>query len=284
MNKIKVKLNRNILIIFIILIVCGCGKSSSELVRENDSLKQYCQKIEEDVNFYFVTMGEVHINLDKIKSIEDEIIVNSLKDGGFLREDVKALLAEIEKLIKESKEKIEALNVRLLTNNTIKIAELNAAAQTLTQEIEYKNEHIADITSELAKRTELISQQSLAIQGLKRDKEERDNIISKNEEQINSVYYIFADAKTLKDKAITAKSGLFNTKKVLQGDFDEKTFTKVDLRKTKTLQIKSKTAKILTAHPTGSYSLVKNENSYTLNISNPNDFWSVSHYLVVQTK
>ena len=47
----------------------------------------------------------------------------------------------------------------------------------------------------------------------------------------------------------------------------------------------SKSAKLLTTHPSSSYALVRDANKqYTLRITNPQIFWSTSKYLVVLVK
>ena len=69
------------------------------------------------------------------------------------------------------------------------------------------------------------------------------------------------------------------------GNFNKDYFTKIDIRVDKVIKLYSKSAKVLTSHPAGSYSLDKDANGlYTLRISNPTAFWSVSKYLVVVVK
>jgi hypothetical protein len=62
-------------------------------------------------------------------------------------------------------------------------------------------------------------------------------------------------------------------------------FTECDIRTTKEIRLYSKSATLLSNHPTSSYSLVKDEKGeLTLNINNPTQFWSASKYLVIQVK
>ena len=72
---------------------------------------------------------------------------------------------------------------------------------------------------------------------------------------------------------------------VLRADFNKSYFTKIDTRVDKEIKLYSKSAKLLTTHPAGSYNLVKDkQDQYELHITNPTQFWSVSKYLVVQVK
>jgi hypothetical protein len=68
-------------------------------------------------------------------------------------------------------------------------------------------------------------------------------------------------------------------------DFNKDYFTQIDIRTDKEIKLYSKSAKLLTAHPEGSYGLVKDDKEQlTLVITNPNKFWSISRYLVIEVK
>ena len=69
------------------------------------------------------------------------------------------------------------------------------------------------------------------------------------------------------------------------GDFNKDYFTKIDIRYDKDLKFYSKSAQLLSTHPAGSYQLAKDkQGQYELHITDPQKFWSVSKYLVVQVK
>ena len=72
---------------------------------------------------------------------------------------------------------------------------------------------------------------------------------------------------------------------MLQGNFNKSYFTKIDIRVEKEIKLYSKSAKILTMHPSSSYSLTTDaKDQYVLRITNPDIFWSTSNYLVIQVK
>ena len=73
--------------------------------------------------------------------------------------------------------------------------------------------------------------------------------------------------------------------KVLQQNFNKNYFTKIDIRVTREIKLYSKSARLLTSHPMGSYELTRDNNKmYTLVITNPQLFWSTSKYLVAVVK
>ena len=68
-------------------------------------------------------------------------------------------------------------------------------------------------------------------------------------------------------------------------DFNKDYFIKIDIRYDKKIKLYSKNAKLLTTHPSGTYVLEKDKlGQYELQITDPNKFWSVSRYLVIQVK
>jgi ABC-type Zn uptake system ZnuABC Zn-binding protein ZnuA len=72
---------------------------------------------------------------------------------------------------------------------------------------------------------------------------------------------------------------------VLQSNFNKEYFTKIDIRVDKEIKLYSRDAEIMTAHPASSYTLQRDANKqYVLRITNPDQFWSTSKYLVVLVK
>ena len=72
---------------------------------------------------------------------------------------------------------------------------------------------------------------------------------------------------------------------MLRADFNRDYFTKIDIRVDKEIRLYSRYAKLLTAHPEGSYTLTQDANKqYILRITNPQQFWSASKYLVVMVR
>ena len=92
----------------------------------------------------------------------------------------------------------------------------------------------------------------------------------------------FGSRSELKEQHIITSDGLFSSQKVLQRDFNKNYFVKIDARNTKSIPLYSTHAKILTNHPKSSYTLEKENGNFVLHIIDPNEFWSVSKYLVIE--
>ena len=82
--------------------------------------------------------------------------------------------------------------------------------------------------------------------------------------------------KELKEQHIMEKG------KVMTGNFNKSYFTKIDIRVDKEIKLYSRSAKMLTSHPSSSYTLQRDANKqYVLRITDPQLFWSTSKYLVI---
>ena len=96
----------------------------------------------------------------------------------------------------------------------------------------------------------------------------------------HTVYYVFGTKKELKAQKILQDGDVLKS-----NDFNRDYFAKVDYRVKKVIPLYSKSAKILTNHPAGTYRLDRDANKqYTLRITDPDRFWSVTKYLVIIVK
>jgi hypothetical protein len=169
------------------------------------------------------------------------------------------------------------------------LKEFEKKVQQLNKELNEKVVEIQRLEEELAKKDELIVQQEISIRGLQADVEEltqnvanKEQLISEQDEEIHTAWYVFGTRKELKEQKIISESGLFSSKKVLQGDFNKDYFVKVDARELDRVPLYARKAKILTTHPKNSYRLEKVDNTYVIEILDKKAFWSVSNYLVVE--
>ena len=88
-------------------------------------------------------------------------------------------------------------------------------------------------------------------QNLQNESNRKTETINTQDKQLNTAWFAFGTKKELKRQNVLVKG------KVLQGSFNKNYFTKIDIRETRELKLYSKNAKILTSHPTSSYSLTK---------------------------
>ena len=141
--------------------------------------------------------------------------------------------------------------------------------------------------TQLADRDETIAQQGATINdltenvsNLQEESSARQQTIQQQEKELNTAWFVFGTKSELKEQKILQNGDVLRS-----GDFNKDYFTSIDIRVVKTIKLYSKNAKLMTAHPSGSYTLAKDANKeYVLQITNPTQFWSTSKYLVILVK
>ena len=97
--------------------------------------------------------------------------------------------------------------------------------------------------------------------------------------QSNTAWFVFGTKNELQEQ------GIFQNGHVLRGNFNKNFFTRIDIRVDKEIKLFSKSAELLTRHPSSSYTLAPDANRlYVLKITDPSLFWSTSEYLVILVK
>ena len=106
---------------------------------------------------------------------------------------------------------------------------------------------------------------------------------------LHTAYYTIGTSSKLKEtKIIDRKGGLLGIGKTskIAANVDNDKFNRIDYTMVNYLPLNSKNVKIITNHPSDSYLLYSDGSNKrfikNLLITNPEKFWSVSKYLVIQ--
>lgn len=265
---------------------CTGGPKKSDLITQNDSLKSVIASrdaaLDEMINtiniveegFKAINEAQGRINLDAAGA-EQSKMLSLQKDINFINETLqrnKQQIAELEEKLGKSQsysKQLKAMVEKLRTE----LEEKNRQIVALQEELSQKNIHIDELDKSVQELTTNVSELSAA-------KAANEKLISAQESSLNAVWYAIGTKSELKEMKI------LDGKKVLsRTDANMSYFTKADKRKLATVETHSKSAKLITTHPEGSYKLERNnEKLYVLTITNADDFWSVSKYLVIQVK
>jgi chromosome segregation ATPase len=206
------------------------------------------QKIKDDIVFI---MEKLDANRKRIAELEEQ-----LKNSRFASSQLKTTIANLNKELLAKTQQIETLQAELASKN-IRIAELDDAIVGLTQ-------HVNDLVAENKAKSATVATQDKAL---------------------NAAWFVFGTSSELKEQKIVSKKFLQKKKVLESDDFNKEYFTQIDIRTDKQIMLYSPEAELLTSHPVGSYEFQKNEKGQlALLITNPNKFWSVSRYLVIEVK
>lgn len=263
----------------------GGGPKKSELISENDSLKSVLAARDAALDEMIVTINAVEEGFKLINEAQGRVKL----DGGLEQSKVESLKNDI-KFINETLEKNRKQIAELekkLSNSDSHSKQLKTMVEKLKKELAQKNEQIVQLQKELSDKNIQINELDKAVQELNINvnelsaaKEKNEKTISEQDTKLNSVWYAIGTKRELKEMKILDGS------KVLQDENANMSyFTKADKRKLTTIETNESSAKMLTTHPKESYSLVRDSNKkYVLTIINPEKFWSISKYLVIQVK
>lgn len=240
--------------------------------------------VTESITFF----NEIERNLSYIEVKEKEIRAH-FNDTGRTKRSSKDVILQKIKYINELRlqngQKMYALQQRL---DTLDIAE-NQFKEILTRlqsDIKQKDKEIAQLQKTLEQKGKeyvaLFADYQEQIK-INQQQKEAENEIRNN---LNTVYYVTGSQKELKSQGIiqVTKKG-FSAKKVeLNGNFNESQFNLIKMDETKEILVDAKSILLITDHPESSYQVVDEGHKVRLKILNPELFWKISRYLVIQTK
>ncbi len=258
------------------------SKKYQQLLAEKDAVVLENQNIEKEYNAALGIISDVENSLSAIRDAEGLMLIKG--ENNTQRDQLNSELIQIKEQMAENRAKLDSLsNVleksnkdRSYLRNTVKklqaqLAEKEATIVAMQEQLAQKDEEIAGLNTQVSNLNEDLTKVTA-------EKDEQSRIIADQITEINTVYYVGATKKVLK------ANGILTSKYILRQEVPAETFTKADKRELKEIVFETKKAKVLSAHPTESYTIVSKDNQSVLQITNPELFWSVTKYLVVVTK
>ena len=271
------------------LMMTGCkdGKNAPGLasVQQTDSLNDVIAQKDSEINEMMGTLNDIEEGFRLINEAENRVALLKNGEGTNKKQNLKENIQFIAERMKQNRELIAKLQ-KQLESSTLKGGQLKKTIENLTTQLEEKDKQLLALREELDKKDihiseldETIGNLNTNVNNLTADNQQKAETISSQDKQLNTAWYVFGTKKELKGQRILEGG------KVMNGNFNKNYFTKVDIRNTTEIKLYSKSAKLLTAHPASSYSLVRDASQqYVLRISNPQIFWSTSKYLVILVK
>ncbi len=270
------------------LTACTGNKAINEAAqRDRDSLMQVISQRDAELDEIMGTVNEINEGFRQINEAQGRVTSEAANgEGANMKAQIQENIHFIQQTLQQNREQLEKLRSRL-KNSTLEGTKLKETIDQLTAQLEEKSVQIETLQSELASKNITIEEQTQKIEQLNTNvtelttqNEEKAKVVAEQDKQINTAWFVFGTKSELKEQNI------LNKKEVLkEGSFNKNYFTEIDIRTQKEIKLYSKSAKLLTSHPSGSYTLAKDaKGQYVLKINNPNTFWSVSRYLVIQVK
>ena len=250
-----------------------------------DSLSRIIEQKDNEINDMMELFNEVEEGFRLISEAENRVNLVKNGEGADKAQRIRENIQFIQQRLSQNRELIAKLRQQL-RESSIKGDQLKRTLDNLVKQLEEKDGQLRDLRTQLdakdihiAELDQTISDLHQDVDNLKGESQQKSNTINTQDKQLHTAWFVFGTKKELKEQ------GILDGGKVLQGNFNKNYFTKIDIRVEKEIKLYSKSAKLLTMHPSSSYTLARDsKNQYVLRINNPQIFWSTSKYLVIQVK
>ena len=266
---------------------CTDGVKQANLAAEmqRDSLNQIIAQKENEITDMMTTLSDIEEGFREITEAQSRVTLAKQGEGTNSAQRIRENMQFIQSTMKQNKELINKLKQQV-REGSVKSDQLKKIVENLTQQMEEKDRQLQVLREELDKKDihiaeldEQVADLNTNVENLTEETTQKTQTINQQDKQLHTAWFVFGTKDELKEQHILQDG------KVLQSSFNKEYFTKIDIRVDKEIKLYSKSAKMLTAHPSNAYTLQRDANKqYVLRITDPQLFWSTSKYLVILVK
>ncbi len=288
---------------FIIAIVAisSCDLRKYKLMEEeNESLKKKVIEQDSSLVAFLEAFTEIEKNLSEIRQRELAISVTEEEYGlteQEINDKIEGHITVIDSLLLNNKAILNSVQAELKKSNNRNYS-LNKMVQdlqnSLSTQVDAKDKQIALLKEDLQKMNVKVQELNAGVENLQSENQElkdlnqeKQNTIKERTNELNTAYFVVAGEKELKERKIIEKKGGFiglGKTEVLSKRLNPNQFQKIDIRETVTIPFEAKKVEIVSTHPQGSYEVLMGEKIVEgLEITDPNQFWLNSKFLVIST-
>lgn len=262
------------------------GNKGTKADNTVDSLIGVINQKDNELNDILNTFNEIQEGFRQINEAEGRVNIERANNEKSAKDDIMESLSFIKRTMEVNRERIAKLKQQL-KSSSLNSEQLQQTIESLSTELEQKSQQIQKLQSELEAKNIHIAEQDKQITDLNTnvntltsENESKARTMARQDKQLNTAWYVFGTKKELKEQRILQNGDVLKS-----NNFNKDYFTQIDIRVDKVIKLYSKSAELLTSHPAGSYVLERDaQKMYTLRITDPARFWSVSKYLVVVVK
>ena len=251
---------------------------------QRDSIQHLQQTQLDELLGYMDIVQDVDSSFEAIRESQNMLSMVSYEEG---KQGVKQRVQEniymISNLLADNNARIAELEEKF-NESDLKNTKLQKTINRLKRDLKAKNEEITKLYKDLEAKNfkidsllvenQLVGQRAAELTALSEAQQAQ---LQAQDQALHTAYFFMGTRKELKANDINVKDR--------DSGYRTSLFTPIDVRTFDRLATDSKSAKILTKHPEGSYELVRDaEKKYTLIIKNPENFWNASKYLIIQIK
>jgi DNA repair exonuclease SbcCD ATPase subunit len=269
----------------IIVMATSCGGSTSSK-EQLDSLQTALEQRDADYNELNEFLGVIATGLDSIALQEGQILTPG-ESPALSREQIKKNLDAYKQTLDSQRQRIAELEKKLKNSNA-NSAQMKTILASLKQQLAQKDEEIAMLRKQVDDQSVDISNLKQNVENLQQRNEMQAGLIVSQQETIisqdaslHTAYIKIGTKKELKEAGLLT-GGFLKKTKVDFTKIDKSLFKAVDIREIEKIDIPARKAELMTPQPKDSYRIDKVSNNNVLSIINPEKFWSVSDFVIIQ--
>ena len=263
----------------------GNTRQTADLSSRIDSLNRVNVQKDNEINDMLETLNTIEDGFRAINEAQGRVTIERRGEGTDAAQRIRENMQFIQQTMKQNKELINKLKQQV-REGSVKSEQLKKIIDNLTEQMEEKDRQLQSLREELDKKDihiaeldERVADLNTNVENLTEETNQKTQTISQQDKELHTAWFVFGTKKELKEQNILADG------EVLRSNFNKEYFTKIDIRIDKEIKLYSKSAKMLTSHPSSSYTLQRDANKqYVLRITDPQLFWSTSKYLVILVK
>ena len=278
------------------LLMVSCNNKKEQELREQhlkDSFNNLITAQKNEIETMFAQMKDIDDNLNDIASQYQELQKLTNKAGDVDENTAKSIGMKINAmadLIAKDKQKLIALqnNLSKQKNSFAENARLQEQLVIINNRLREREEEIADLTSQLKDKNIKIDNLNSQVTKLEAEVKKNKSELSKMEDEQYTAYFIVGTKNELKKAGIIdSKGGFIGLGKTLTlaSNSNVENMQKIDIRNVSEIPLVGKKSKLITPHPTGSYTFIGGESKATsIKIESASAFWKNSRLLVIMVK
>lgn len=270
----------------IVVMATSCNGGSNPTKEQLDSLQTAYDQRNADYNELNEFLSVIATGLDSIALQEGQILTPG-ESPSLNREQIKKNLDAYKQTLDTQRQRIDELEKKLKTGNA-NSAQMKTIIASLKQQLAQKDEEIAQLRKQVDDQNVDINSLKENVENLRQHNEMQAGLIVSQQETIlsqdaslNTAYIKIATKKDLKEAGLLT-GGFLKKTKVDFTKIDKSLFRAVDIREIEKIDIPAEKAKVMTPQPENSYRIDKIGKNNVLSIVNPEKFWGVSNFVIIE--
>lgn len=235
-------------------------------------------------------VNEITSTTEDIKNMEGMVAIRMGSDENATRsEQISANIDAIKATLEQRRQRLAELESSLAKSKTSN-SKLLATIESLKAQIASQTEEINALNDKLALANERITalggqvdSLNVAVNTVTSERDSVQQEANKQEVLANACYIAIGSKAELKANDIVEGGGFLQKTKVNISNLNKDFFKQADKRTLRIIPLLSNKAKVIsTFQPKDSYQIIEVDGQKVLQIDNPDKFWGVSNYLVIQ--